>query len=264
MAITYKGGNRLAGLSSDSKPVNLANGSVFVETDTGKESILQYGSWSENNKPNNSIAELLGDQSEPLNQHFIECFHMRHPPYNSFIAPNVAGSGHTKVTQDAIDGGLRLTTSGSNGDRVGLFMADSSNINRLFDTAASDFIWVVKTDNHANSLTDVGISDNQNTSLSAGKSVYFRIQQANTNIYLSTNDGSNNTTTTTSVATDTNYHAYKAVCSSSAIDGFVDGIRRVTQTSNRPTGGASPHMMVAATGATAVWGEANYCEVYNT
>ena len=170
MAITYKGGNRLAGLSSDSKPVNLANGSVFVETDTGKESILQYGSWSENNKPNNSIAELLGDQSEPLNQHFIECFQMRHPPYNSFSAVNVAGSGHTSVTQDAIDGGLRITTSGSSGDRLSLDFTDASNIGRLFDTAASDFIWVVKTDNNANGFADVGISDNVNTSLSAGKS----------------------------------------------------------------------------------------------
>ena len=47
MAITYKGGNRLIGLSSDVKPVDLDSGSTFIETDTGKERILNYGVWTE-------------------------------------------------------------------------------------------------------------------------------------------------------------------------------------------------------------------------
>jgi len=242
----------------------LVNNSTFTETDTGKEYILNYGQWTEKNQPSqSSIVELLGDHSEPLNQRMVECFLLRYPPYNTFVTVNVAGSGHTSVTQDAIDGGLRLTTSGSSGDRIALCIQDTPHA--WVNTYSSEFIWVVKTDNHANSFTDAGISDTVNTSLSAGKSVYFRIQQANTNIYLSTNNGSVNTSTSTGVATDTNYHAYKGVCTSSAIDGFVDGIKRVTQTSNRPNeSAAAPNMMVAATGATAVWGETNYCEVYNT
>jgi len=45
MAIAYKGGNRITGLSTDTRPdvINLVDGTIFTETDTGKEYIKYYG-----------------------------------------------------------------------------------------------------------------------------------------------------------------------------------------------------------------------------
>ena len=93
MAITYKGGNRLLGLSSDVKPVDLDSGSTFIETDTGKEHTLQYGSWIETNKPSGSIAELLNDYSSVRKQHLW-----------SFFSGSASGTLNGGTTTGIIDG----------------------------------------------------------------------------------------------------------------------------------------------------------------
>lgn len=47
MTLAYKSGGLITGLSSDTKPTNVPDGSTFIETDTKKWYIKTSGSWSE-------------------------------------------------------------------------------------------------------------------------------------------------------------------------------------------------------------------------
>lgn len=47
MAIRYFAGNKIVGLTGDTKPINVMDGSTFYESDTGKIYSLVSGSWTE-------------------------------------------------------------------------------------------------------------------------------------------------------------------------------------------------------------------------
>lgn len=46
MAIKYYVGNKISGLSTDTKPTTVPIGTVFYETDTAKEYVFDGTSWS--------------------------------------------------------------------------------------------------------------------------------------------------------------------------------------------------------------------------
>ena len=113
MAIAYKGGNRITGLSTDTRPdvIKLVDGTIFTETDTGKEYIKYYGDWTERNQPNDSVGLAL-NYADEANQHFWDFFSGKQ--LSSRWTTTVSGSG-TATVSDSINGGVVLEgSSGTN------------------------------------------------------------------------------------------------------------------------------------------------------
>jgi hypothetical protein len=59
MTVAYKAGNQITGLSTDTKPSNQAEGSVFTETDTLVISDYTGGAWVARSAGGRAIWELL-------------------------------------------------------------------------------------------------------------------------------------------------------------------------------------------------------------
>ena len=120
MAITYKAGNRILGLSTDfvavannddTSTVTNADGTIFTETDTGKEYIKYYGEWSERNQPNDSVGLTLNYANE-TNQHMVEWFSGKQL-FSRWGITNFNSVTGATAMDDNIDGGLILSTSGN-------------------------------------------------------------------------------------------------------------------------------------------------------
>jgi len=45
MTITFQDAKRISGLSTDTKPTNVASGSIFLETDAGKRYFSDGSNW---------------------------------------------------------------------------------------------------------------------------------------------------------------------------------------------------------------------------
>lgn len=59
MTLVYLSGNRIQGLSSDTKPSNVTANAVFFETDTFKSFDYSSGSWTERSSGGRAIWEMI-------------------------------------------------------------------------------------------------------------------------------------------------------------------------------------------------------------
>ena len=260
MAIAYKGGNRITGLSTDTRPdvINLVDGTIFTETNTGKEYIKYYGDWTERNQPNNS-AGLSLNYADETNQHFWDFFSGKQ--LSSRWNTDVTGSG-TATMSDSINGGLLLQTSN------GTNHATEINFDgeRQYTPQASVFICVFKPDvNYANTnhFSDVGLI--AGTSFYAGGQMlmceahsgqtYIRFRYAS------------ETWADTSVAFHQNRTVTRIESTSSNSTISLDGVLQssTTQTGSLPTNNLQPCASEwHGTGTPTAQLHVNYMEAYNT
>mgnify|MGYP003645386671 FL=1 len=256
MAITYKGGNRLVGLSSDTKPTtdgSLVNGSSFTETDTGKKYKLNYGEWIETNKASNSVSELFRDHSSTT-QHMWDLFSGSSPDSDRWAITNWNGVTGATAMDDSVDGGLKLTTSGN---RSALQFNDI----RPFTHAGSgsEVIWVAKKVG-ATADGTVGLAKNSNGFLNGGVSVNF---DTSVNIDFSAlNDAGSGTTASTgqAVATALDWHVYKMTCATSNQTCSVDGV--LTNSTTATMDSLMQPVALLYTASSTVL-HLRYCEAYN-
>lgn len=59
MTLAYLSGNRIQGVSGDTKPSNVSADSVFYETDTFKTFDYSSGSWTERSAGGRAIWEVI-------------------------------------------------------------------------------------------------------------------------------------------------------------------------------------------------------------
>jgi hypothetical protein len=262
MAITYKGGNRLVGLSSDTKPTadgKHINGSTFIETDTGKEYILNYGAWTEKNKSSGGVAELLDDYSQIRPKRFWYWFSGSALTTDYvWTTSNIAGTPSFAMV-DTIDEGFGITTATNSGDMGGISFGnkrhfnyeDSVCIGVVKKVATSTKIWC--------GFKNSGLVDSENwTSL-------YGDGQDGTYKSLTTGDGAGTSTANSSVANDTAWTLFKIETASANNKLSINGVLRISKTDDlNDAQKTQPIFQVKASASGGKEGRIRYIEAYNT
>ena len=266
MAITYKGGNRLAGLSSDTKPTadgEHINGSTFIETDTGKEYILNYGDWTETNQPADCLAELLSDHSGSDQQ--MRCWDFfcgQDLVETNGWTEKTSGAGSISMA-DEVDGGLFMTSTAS-GYQIISFGDVGADPVRQYDGANSTFITTVKHTPNNTGYSEVGFHENP---ASAGQYYLIYIYPtSNTYVRLQSNGASSAHLDLATLANSIDWHTYKCESKGSEIKVSVDGVLEGTQSTAAKVPSAKLMPYVSAAYANSGTGNTNirYFEAMNT
>ena len=190
-------------------------------------------------------------------QHFVEWFSGKQLP--SYWTTGIVVGSPTFAMSDSVDGGFQISCPNS---ANGLGYIHFNN-KRHYSATDSTSISVFKgSKTSANSNFQTGInstSGNGNASLSG-----YHTSYSTTYFVLITGDGSISTTNT-DVTADTSFHVHKIVNGSANIKLYLDGVLKVTKTTNRPTGSQQPYAEAQAWGTTgAVNLNMIYLEAYNT
>jgi len=252
MTIEYLDSKRLSGLSTDIKPRNIQANSIFVETDTGSR-LWFPGS-------HDSMYEYFQALTSVQTSHFVEWFS------GSGLSTiwTTGGSGGSSSMSDAIDGGLAIATSTTNNSTQYIHFNDK----RHYDYQDSVVIAVQKiSTSPASFITGLirSASGISNALLAAGVDLMGIGRGETGNYAIYTADGSTQSGTTSSVASDTEYHTFKGVMGSSNNLFYLDGVLEVTKTTNLcSTDGLQPFSAIR-TGTTAVKTlNISFLECYNT
>ncbi len=260
MAITYKAGNRILGLSTDfvavannddTSTVTNADGTIFTETDTGKEYIKYYGEWSERNQPNDSVGLTLNYANE-TNQHMVEWFSGKQL-FSRWGITNFNSVTGATAMDDNIDGGLILSTSGNRST------LQFNNILQ-YDHAGSEIIWVARKEISGEDLA-VGLAKNSDGFMNGG--VHFNAPTTsggNSKFYALNNAGGGGNADTGVAQTDAiNWRVYKMTCTTSSQSCSIDGVL----VANKDTTMDSAMQPASTAYSSSTKTHLRYCEAYN-
>ena len=254
MAITYKSGNRLVGLSTDEKPrTKLVEGSTFEETDTGRRYFLRSSAWTERATADN-LYEQMHDYSSPAKQHFFEFFWDIQNPYgstgnaqsmpvhsrwkgNNLSGTNtfIFGGGNSDWSDHNEGGGLALVGAQANANQLNIGFNDI----RPFDSKGSVYIGICKRFdnwqcNKAITFRMGGIDDHD-WSFDGGSAVDHALAIADKDNHyqgfysLVTGNSSGGGTARTDFPIDFATHVHKVECKSSTVEYSIDGTLAVTE-----------------------------------
>lgn len=171
------------------------------------------------------------------------------------------GATATGAMHDEVDGGYRITTTAATNASGEIDFADK----RHYDLADSTLIATIKYDDANFSRCKVAITiDGDITHFSSVGSYYSAGLQANENLsYLQTCESTSQSQTSTGLDPLSAYHNYKIVSNGTNLKLTVDGVLKVTKTTDKPTGAGQPYFGQWAPSATVTWGAINYLEAYN-
>mgnify|MGYP000447626042 CR=1 FL=1 len=161
---------------------------------------------------------------------------------------------------DAIDEGFQIEiTSAANNDR------SSINFNNIRHYSHnSSVVIAVSRRVTANTAHHIGLSDG-NQLLSTNNYAILRDFTGETFQDLVTSDGTTASSLASDIAINTIFHTHKLEQGSANVKLTIDGILKVTKTTNRPTVKMQPIFMVQSTSAVAgKQGRTRYLEAYNT
>ena len=242
------------------------NGSTFIESDTGKEHILNYGAWTEKNQPADCLAELLSDHSgSDQKMRFWDFFGGKDVVYTNGWQKKVVGG--SVALSNEIDGGVKLTSGSANANYAMMAFKDftGGSMWRQYDGANSTFITVLKHTPSSDGYAQVGLHGNP---ASAGEYYTVYVDGGSTYVTLLSAGSGGSAHTDTSTAGNTQaWHVYKGVSASSTIKLYVDGVLSATQsTANRvPTAKLCPYLTAAAdSSGVNHYAHVRYYEAYNT
>lgn len=254
MTIVWKA-DGMYGLSSDTKPTNVPENTKFVETDTRIEYRLVSGSWVDASGAAraSSLYEVFDPLTTIRKQQFVEWF--AGGDIRSIWTKTNVGGTNAFAMSDLIDEGY-VVEAGSTAGNAGVI--HPSTINHFSQTACI-FIVVARR---------VGLSNTQPILCDTTSFAHFAEATDNSSASfktLETKDGTTASGTNTDVAIDENWHMYKIECGSSNIKLYVDGVLKVTKTTNRPGAALMPAFLVASNSSgTGRQGRIRYLEAYNT
>lgn len=237
------------------------NGSTFIETDTGKEHILNYGAWAETNQPSDCLAELLSDHS----QQKMRCWDFFGG--QDIVTTNgwnwTAGAGGVVVSQgmaDEIDGGYQIIMTNGH---VGTY---DFNNKRQYNHNGAVIIGVCKR-SATNGIFGIGFKgDKANVgSYVDSRTTRLAIRHGTNTIQGMTADSSGATYHDTGVTSDANWHTLKIELTSGATHFSVDGVLRDSSTgSENETSEQVQPMIYAHANGSGAGGNIRYLEAYNT
>lgn len=170
---------------------------------------------------------------------------------------NVTGVS-TFSMNDSIDGGFNIVTDTAAGSRGNITFNDK----RQYDNDASVFIGVARNNASAMFVGLTGVTSIDQDSVNALAWATDRFDD--TNKALATADGTTNSRTESDIAIDAIFHGYKVQCGSADIKLTIDGVLKVTKTTNRPNAKLQPMFMARRANSIVGDGDVRYIEIHNT
>ena len=187
--------------------------------------------------------------------HFVEWFSGSVFDSNTWVLTQIISSGTTAVMDDSIDGGVILNSDGSSQGSL------TFNDKRHYDPAESIVIFSIR---FSSTIYDTGYGFSADTAGVGGTDqVSIHNRSASSFILGQSGDGSGVSETATDVPPDLNSHTHKIELTSSNILFTLDGVLKLTKTTNRPVSKQMPILeMSSANGAGKM--HCFYLECYNT
>ena len=259
MAIEYLDGGRIIGLSTDTKPTDVASGSTFIETDTGYTQTFNGTCWF--TKPFDSINDSFGRSlGYAQKQHFVEWFCGNRLRTDTWNLGN-SNSGYTIEMDDSVNGGLKMINNASHAHSAIL----DFDLKRQFSSSASTVIYVGKTvTSSGGSIIGLGNDYRHNNSY---KSTAVQLDNGYSTVYILSSDGTTQSATSTGISRDANRHVYKLVNTATSIACSVDGVQGTSKTTNLPSNNndkMQPLLNVYSYSGNTTTFNINYFEAYNT
>lgn len=205
-----------------------------------------------------SVYEFFSELTTVLGQRFWDWFDGS-VLSTRWIQQSIAGSP-TFTISDEIDGGFSIQTGTSSLARGEI----NFNGKKVFDNQASELIAVAKAEGTLTE-TEVNVGYGENGNFVDSFSL-ARWTDAGTvaDYKLQTDDGTTSSSTLTDVPPDINWHVHKIVLGASNNLYYIDGVLKVTKTTNLPDQPQQPMFHVRSQGTTNREGRLRYIEVKNT
>jgi hypothetical protein len=203
-----------------------------------------------------SVYELFNPLTTIARQHFWEWFDGN--DLSSIWNKNDLVGTNTFQMADAIDEGFEIVTGAGGSDNGQI----DFNAKRHYDPTECIMIAVARNKSLSANRLRIGLG---NTAFNVNVQVMFlEANTQDTNFELATSDATLSFTAT-DVTLDSNFHSIKLEGTSANVQLTLDGVLKVTKTTNRPTSNVQPQMYVLdlAT-SSAKTGQCRYLEVFNT
>ena len=185
-------------------------------------------------------------------QHFIEWFSGKQiPSYWSQVG------GGTFAMSDEVDGGMKLLTTASTSNKTQLTFGNK----RQYSPTASEIIVNFRRLTGSGGMAQSGLFG---LGGDATEHAFWRDLESTTYKTLKTGDASTNSGTASDVAVDLVLTNYKINYNTTDIKAYINGVLKVTKTTNRPTVRLQPIVWAQNSSAVARGGEFTYLECYNT
>ena len=203
-----------------------------------------------------SVYEILNKPTEIRKQRFWDWFDG--DALRSWWTKNDLVGNGTFAMVDTVDEGFGVTTGAINNNSSSINFGDI----RPFNETACVCIGIVKRVSDLSNLKSGLANITLNDSI---ESAFYRDDTVRTFKELRTGDNIGNTVLATDIVIDTNFTKYKIECGSANIKLSLDGILKITKTTDRPTVRLQPDPLNMSTRTSAAReGRSRYCEVYNT
>lgn len=187
-------------------------------------------------------------------QHFLEWFSGQ--AIDSIWTLTESGTG-TGIMDDAVNEGWKYTTGAFNTNNGKL---EFNGIGHYLETACV-VIWVARTEETALYISNWGLVN----AVALNHLAYWAGDpNTNANWHVWTKDGASDSNTASDVADDTNFHNFKIEMNSSNCLGTLDGILKVTKSTNRPAAALEPFFRMQTRTGAAKTAHVRFCEAYNT
>lgn len=241
------------------RPTNRLQPSVMVQTRTTSAATVQVRYLEAYNKLTTetdfpSVYEMFNALTTVAKQHFWDWFDGS-ILNNRWTTENISGT-NTFAMDDAVDGGFKISNQAVASAKGTIHF----NNKRQFDETACICIAVHKR-NTASSDCTVGFRNDASTGLN-----FANLRELTTNTFktLITGDGSTNSAINSDIVIDTSWHSYKVECGSANIKLTIDGVLKVTKTTNRPAARLQPMMRNDNTASASATSSIRYIEAKNT
>ena len=204
-----------------------------------------------------SMYESRSELTVIQKQHFVEWF-SGSALDSIWNFTNVTGTGSGAMS-DAVDGGYVITSGGTTGDRQQINFNDK----RQYSQTGSVIIGICQRISATSAQTKFGLFNTGLTDADLNRA-YVENSTSQSYYRLLTGDGSTASGTVTDITPDEITRSHKIECGSANIKLTIDGVLKVTKTTNRPAAILQPvyHSRCIATGARTA--RITYCEAYNT
>ena len=208
-----------------------------------------------------SVYEMTNPLTTVRKQHFWDWF-SGDSPNSRWTLEQLIGGDSTFTASDSVDGGMNFANTSTNNRVANIHF----NNKRQYAYDGSTFIWVVKR-NSATSLgilLDIGL--NGATGQTSTNSIVFRqYDDGSSFVGALSKSATVESTTATDVATNSNMQVLKCAIDSTNAIYSINGVTKVTKTTNLPVAKMQPKIRmdnVTETGVRDV--NMTYLEVYNT
>ena len=206
-----------------------------------------------------SLAERFSLLTQVFKQRVVEYFSGSALDTARWTTTNIAGTGSTGIN-DAIDEGGFVTSGASTNDQTQI----NFNNKRQYDNANSICILTMQAVSNTSAISYGGLSGDILAFDGGTNKALVVVSSANANISLRTADGTTNSEDTTSgIAIDMAFHNYKIECGASNVKLYIDGVLRITKSTNLPTAKMQPEIGVKTLTTAAKTTKVRYLEAYN-